>query len=512
MINTGSRTTNAIRNILSGIIVRIIEQSVAFIVRTVLIHKMGSDYVGLDSLFVSILQVLSMAELGFSSAIIFKLYKPIAENDIKEICSWLSIYRIVYLVIGTVILCFGLVILPFVRLLIKGEYPHDINIYFLFAVYLVNVVVSYYSFAYKSSILIANQRRDLLNFIEMIVSIIRGFLQVTLLFIFQNYYYYILLLPISTLGSNILVNIVCNRYFPSQKAQGKFDLEKFRLIEKPLKGLAIGKISLVARNSFDSIILSMLFGLTSVTVYSNYYSIFGVAGAMLSIILLALSAGVGNSIATESIEKNYKDQQRFDFYYMWMVGCFTTCLFCLYQQFMKLWVGEQLMAPLSTMALFCIYFYVDKLSGVRALYTEAVGLWWKTKHITVMEMLANLVLNFFLGRIWGMNGILIATIVTAFMSSFIGITKVTFREYFKTGSGEYYCDNSIYLIVTFFVMLITYTVCRIVEVRIAGNILSFLICLVTCVIVTNTLFILIYGCFSKYRNYMSDIKKYISLT
>ena len=75
------RTKNAARNIVWGMAEKIITLLLPFIARTVMIKTLGAEYLGLNSLFTSILSVLSLTELGFGSAIVFSMYKPIAEDD-----------------------------------------------------------------------------------------------------------------------------------------------------------------------------------------------------------------------------------------------------------------------------------------------------------------------------------------------------------------------------------------------------------------------------------------------
>lgn len=74
-----SRTQNAVRNIGWGIIEKIITLLLPFITRTILIKVLGAEYLGLSSLFTSILQVLSITELGFGSAIVFSVYRQMKE-------------------------------------------------------------------------------------------------------------------------------------------------------------------------------------------------------------------------------------------------------------------------------------------------------------------------------------------------------------------------------------------------------------------------------------------------
>ena len=118
-----NRTKNAARNMVMGFINKIIVLLLPFLVRTAFIYSLGAEYLGLNSLFSSILSVLSVAELGFSSAVVFSMYEPIAKNQQAKICALLNYYRSIYRVIGTVVLIGGVVLMPFLPRLINGEWP-----------------------------------------------------------------------------------------------------------------------------------------------------------------------------------------------------------------------------------------------------------------------------------------------------------------------------------------------------------------------------------------------------
>ena len=492
-----NRTTNTLKNIGFGFISKIVNLILPFIIRTVIIYKLGAEYTGLSSLFTSILQVLSVTELGFSSAIVYNLYKPISEGSKSDICEWLTLYRWVYHRVGWIILFAGLILTFFLNLVIKGDYPNDINIYVLFLIYLMNTVISYFAFSYKNVLLIGYQRRDILSNIEMAVSILRSVIQIIILVLFQNYYFFVMLIPLSTIILNIIVEIVTRVKFPDLVCGNFVDKNRLKLISKQVTGVAIGRISLIARNSFDSIILSAVCGLTTVVVYSNYYFIFNAVGQILGVIISSMVASIGNSLVTESLQKNYEDHNKFDFIYMWIVGWCTICLFCLYQPFMKMWVGAELVAPNSTMYLFCIYFYVNQLAQIRSAYSEAAGLWWKFRYIVIAEMIANVVLNFVLGFYFEMNGILIATIVTSFFSSFVGISIIVFRDFFKKRYTGFFLNNLFYFCSTALALCITYFIIRHVYVEgLVGLLLKVIICGVS----PNIVYSVIYLCIPRYKN------------
>ena len=76
------RVKNSVKNMVFGIGSQIMSTCFAFITRTVFIYILGVEYLGIEGLFANILSMLSLANLGIESAIIFSLYKPL--NDKNE--------------------------------------------------------------------------------------------------------------------------------------------------------------------------------------------------------------------------------------------------------------------------------------------------------------------------------------------------------------------------------------------------------------------------------------------
>ena len=143
MTNTrDSKTKNSSRNVVFGFALKIYQLLMPFIIRTIIIYTLGMEYAGLNSLFTSILSVLSIAELGVGTIMVFYMYKPIEENDSNRICALMNLYKLYYRVIGLAILGIGVAITPFIPKLITGDVPADINIYILYYLNLGATVLS----------------------------------------------------------------------------------------------------------------------------------------------------------------------------------------------------------------------------------------------------------------------------------------------------------------------------------------------------------------------------------
>lgn len=492
-----NRAKNTKRGIAFGLINKIVNLLFPFIIRTIIIKKIGSDYLGLNSLFSSILQVLNLSELGFSSAIVFCMYEPIANDDDILVCSLLNFFKKIYCIIGTVILIIGIFILPFLPNFISGEYPTDINIYVVYSIFLLNSVLSYFLFAYKSSLLSAFQRNDILNLVYTITLGMQYILQIIILLVSKNYYVYLVLIVFGTIFSNLLNNYFSNKIFPKYQAKGTISKVEQRKIIKQTGGLMVNKLSVISRNSFDSIFISMYIGLKFTTIYTNYYYIINALIGILSIITTSMLSGIGNSLILSNDEKNYNDMKKITFMYQWIVGFCSISLLCLYQDFMNIWVGKELMFTFSTVILLSLYFYILKMIDIKNMYIESAGLWWENRTISFFEALFNLVLNFVFIHLFGINGVVLATIVSVFIMNFIFGSKILFKYYFKKQSiNKYYIINITYLFVTVVNASISYFICKYIVVQ---GVLFFIFKAIIIFFVVNIIYCLIYCKFSIFK-------------
>lgn len=483
------RSKNAVRNAYFGVINKLITTILPFAVRTVFIQKLGAEYLGLNSLFGSILTVLNLTELGFSSAIVFCMYKPIADDDDDTICALLLFYKKIYISIGFIITAIGLMVIPFLPVLVKGSYPSDINIGIVYLAYLFNTVISYFLFAYLGSLITAFQREDVNSKINTVISLVMYASQIIILYTFHNYYAYIAIMPVFAIINNLRTAIIAKRMFPQYKPCGKISNDLRKDIKEKVSGLFVQKICAVSRNAFDSIFVSMFLGLTETAMYNNYYFLMNSVTALMVVLTNSITAGAGNSVAMESPEKNYSDMENLDFWYMWLSGWCTCCLLCLFQPFMKLWVGERLMLPITSVVLFSSYFYALKLGDIRYIYTNAAGLWWVNRYRAILEAILNLLLNYFLGKYFGINGIIFATLITILLINFIYGGQIIFTHYFTNISFlQYFKYHFQFGVVTAVVCGITYGATSFLPYSTG----FFIVRVVICIALPNAIYFLLY--------------------
>ena len=454
-----NRKENAARNIYWGIINRIVSIIFPFFIRTVIIKTIGSEYLGLGSLFSSILQVLSLSELGISSAIVYSMYRPVAEGDNKTICALLTFYKKIYRKIGTFIFVVGLCLLPFLDFLIDKKSTVDINIYILYILYLTNASISYFLFAYKSAILTALQRNDIESKLVGTINIIMYLVQIVMLIFTKNYYCYYIITPISSIVLNIARSIYVDKKYPEYITEEKLDESFKSKIWNNVKSLIVYKIGGIVSNSVDNIIISAFLGLTVLAIYNNYYYIISALFSVLTVYYESIKAGIGNSLVTDSVKKNEETFNTLMLLQSWIVGWCSICLFCLFQPFMMLWVGKSLTLKMSHVLLLSVYFYVWKIQDIVHTYKEALGFWEKDKFRPIVSSLLNLTLNLMSVKFWGLYGIILSTILSELLINLPWAPRVLYKYYFKKKAGGFYIRLLKYTGITLVAGYCTYALC-----------------------------------------------------
>lgn len=493
-------TKNTIRGIFFGVINKVVMIIMPFVLRSILIHKIGTDYAGLSSLFTSILKVLNIAELGFASAATYSLYKPVADEDTDKVCALLSFYRKIYYSIGTIIMIAGLALMPFLDHLIKGSHPADVSLQVLYIIYLVDSAASYFLFSYKNLILNAYQRVDIISIISTGLHVLMYAGQIIALVVFKAYYAYVASIVVFTIANNLSIARYVSKKFPQYTCRGELSKEEKKDIVKNSYGMLLFKICQVTRNSLDTVFISAFIGLTAAAIYNNYYQIFAGLISIQTIIRESMKGGIGNKIALNSPEKNHEDMLVFMYLYAWLSGIFTACMLCLYQPFVKMWVGSKLMLDEPTMIMFCVYFYISSMGSIRFLYHQSAGLFWTKRYWTVAEALVNVIGNYILVRLCGMFGVVCSTIISLITIDFFYSTTIVYDHYFKNGKiCLFFKKHGIYLLITIAGCVPAYLICRMISIH---GIIGLFVRLAVCLIVSNIIFFVGYRMLPEYQDAM----------
>lgn len=470
-----NRTKNASRNMLWGLLNKVVMLILPFVTRTLTLYLLGANFLGIGTLFSSILSFLSLAELGLSSAIVYAMYRPIAEGDSKTVGALLKYYQVLYRRIGCIMLFIGTIILPFIPYLINSGIPVGINIYVLYYIYLVNSVISYLFSGYRSSLLSAYQREDISTKILISVNILTQIGQIFALCMTKNFYVYAIVPIIGTIITNTAYMIITKKMYPEIVPVGIVAEETRIDIKKKISGLIGTKLNSIVVHSADTIVISSFLGLTMTAQYGNYYMIFNSVCSFIAVFFTALTASIGNKLVTDSLDENYCLFKNLSFVNLWIVCWGCSCFVCLYEPFMSIWVGDDLKLGILFGVLMGIYFYIYQIQKTILTFKDAAGLWHADKLRPYVSMVVNLVSNLVLVQVIGIYGIVLSTII-AFFISLPWANKVLFDNLFHKD----HMQNLMCIVRDFFITsgisALTYGLCSFCPNGISGFIIRFLIC------------------------------------
>lgn len=432
------RSKRAIINISVSIINKIVVMIMPFIVRSIAIYTIGIQYLGVDSLFGSILTLLNLSDLGFSSAVVFSMYKPIADKDDLKVKAILTFYKKIYRIIGSFILGVGLLLVPFLDWFIPSgeQYPSDINIQIVYIVLLINTSLSYLMFAYKNSVLIATMRNDIDSTIDMMRSVALNALRVVVLLLFKNYYYYIIVLPIITIITNLIRSQIVDRRFPQYIGNAVLEKnDKYEIITR-VGALVGNRIGSVVFSSADTIIISRFLGLTILAQYTNYYTVFAAVYSIESTVFTAIQSVIGNIMAEDSENKYQVFEKLFAVNSIISIFC-TCCFVILFQAFIGSWVGTENVLHDSIPILLAIYFFVRSIGKTCFIFYEAAGLWRADFLKPYFSVIVNVISNVILVQIIGLPGVIISSILAIVVVEMPWETRVFFKNVFPQKIASY---------------------------------------------------------------------------
>ena len=435
---------NMKRNVASSALNNGVRLLFPFLNRTLFLWLLGPAYLGLNGLFGSVLGVLMLAELGFGYAVISAMYKPVAEDNHELTCAYLLFFRTVYRWVGAVIFFGGLCLLPFLKSLIHGYVPPDIDLHILYVIHLVNAAASYFFFAYRGSVLSIHHRNDVLDNIRTFTSVLQYVVVFLILLLTRNYYLYVVATVLFTVVSNLLIFRESRRLFPAIEPRGDLPAENRRRIISDVKAVFLHKVGGVISYSFDNIVISVFLGLVAVAAYGNYYYVVTSVAGMVSIIYKSVLGGFGNKIHTETKEENFR-------LFMKMVRITQICILwssammaALYQPFISAWTrgDPTLMRHALTPVLMILYFYVNQSRQMLLSFKAAAALWKQDRWKPIVSSLVNLAFNFafviWLPDAYKLDGVILSTIISYVAIQVPWETHIVFKCYFNRAQARVY--------------------------------------------------------------------------
>lgn len=408
-----SRLKNSVLNFASGFLGRVLTILLNFAVRTIFIHCLDEAYLSVNGLYSNILTVLSLAELGFGAAMVYRMYAPMAEHAYRKTAALLHFYKHIYRIVGFVILGLGLCVVPFLDVLIKDkpDVP-GLTLYYLF--FLINTVISYWLSSYKASLLSADQKDYIKTNAQNIASIGQAAIQIVLLLVFKKYVLYLLVQLCGTIWINLYTAHLADRQYPEIVSCKDAVLDSYekKQVKKDAEALVLSRLGHVVLNGTDNMIISAVVGVLWVGRLSNYTLICDSVTSVLCQITAAITGSLGNFFATEDRMSGYSIFKKIEFLNFWLYGFSFIALLVLLDPFIQLWAGERFVLGLPVAFAMALNFFVAGYMNTLWVFRSTLGLFKQGKYRPLIVAVLNIALSILLGKRWGVFGVLFATFLS----------------------------------------------------------------------------------------------------
>lgn len=484
------RTEKSIKNSITSMIGNIISFLVSFISQAIFIRILGAEYLGLNGLFTNILTMLSIFELGIGNAIVFNMYKPIAENNIPKIKSLMNFYKKAYRLIMIIIFTFGIILLPFLKYIV-GEVSIDINIYIVYIFFLLSTLSSYV-IAYKRNLIIANQENYIINLIHSVYIITFNVAQLIIIYFTKNYYLYLVVKIVCQLLENFIIGLIANykyKYITEGKTE-KLDKEIEKDIFSRVKALIFHKVGAIIIFGTDNIIISTFFGIIQVGLYTNYYTIINAINTLFGQIISSATASVGNLIAKEKTEKLYSTFKKMRFLNSW-ISIFTgVSLLVMVQSFIKLWVGVEYLLGIDVVIVIVCNYFQKMQRNAYSTFKDSAGIWREDKFVPLVESGLNIVFSIIFLKIFGLVGVFMGTVVSGLVLWCYSYPKFVYKKLFNRSYREYAKETLGYISLFVIIAAITYGISKLIIVN--NTFIQLLVNSILCIIIPNAIMFLIF--------------------
>lgn len=498
-----SRVEKTLKNTISSLGVQAGNTILNFISRTVLIKKLGETYLGINGLFSNILTMLSLTELGVGAALIYLMYKPMAENDEERLNVLMGVYSKIYTAVGIIVLIIGIGLTPFITFFMK-ETPDIQHIYLIYMLYVINMASSYF-LVYKSSIITVAQKAYIVTLVKFAFNIIQNITQIVVLLMTKNYILFYFCTIIFTLVGNIVISKKAEKLFPflKKKSKKKLEQEEKKEIIKNVSAMFVHKIGSFIVLGTDNLLIGKFVGIVEVGLYSNYVMFTAPITSLVSSLMDSVTASVGNLVNYEDKERVHQVFKNIYFMTCWLVGFCAVALCVLCNPFITIWLGERYIFAEHIVMIIVLNFYLTLIRKPANVFKETLGLFWNDRYKSIIEAMVNLVVSIILVKKVGIFGVFLGTTISTVAVCLWVEPYILYKRYFGIHLLDYFKMFFKYTLTNILAIVIIKVIMAQVTVN---GFFTFVIAFLLSMIIPNALYILFFYK-SREMKYFVDIFK-----
>ena len=405
-----NRSNKTAVNSIVGLLCSLISSVLSFVLRALFIRLLGLEYAGVNTLFSDVLSILNLAELGFNNAILFRLYKTIADNDDEKTELYLTLYKRICYSVGTIVAVAGLGCIPFLKYLIKDTPKFSEPLWSIYILILLATVITHFV-NYKSILLIAKQDRYVTTIIQYSCIFLRNGLQILALVLFKSIYLYLFVVILTNLANGIINGIVSNRkYKLSWRSKEKIPSSEKKRIFKDVGALSVYKVCRTIDATVDTFLISKFIAVSITAIYGSTMLLLNAIHELLGVFNDGMIASLGDLNASGD-KKNLKSVFYETIHFTFLIyGICTATLLPLLPAFTNWWIGHSLKS--GTIALILVNFYMYGIGMNIATYRNSLGIFVKGWKRPAFTAVLNLVFSVVLINKIGIAGTILGTIIS----------------------------------------------------------------------------------------------------
>ena len=441
----------SVLNVTISLIFKVLTLITTLLTRRVLIRYIGNDMNGLNSLYLSIIGFLSVAELGVGSAITYCMYKPIVEGDSGRVAALYRLFKKLYLLIGGVIFAAGLVLLPFLPHLAKDYAELNVNFRFTFFLMLVSTVLTY---LYSCKISLINAYKD--NYVTTTITstglLLQNGLQILVTVLTRSFPLYLACRIVA-----VIPQWIAAEYFARKKHadilsnRQRLDRETGREVTKNIRAMFMHQIGAVLVNTADSVIISAFIGVAVLGKYSNYTTIVTAMSGLLALLFSSLTSVIGHAYVENEpgISRRYL---RFFHTLNFTVGMiFFLGYYAVIDDLVAICFRSDLLLSKPISLVITLNYFVQFMRNSAMTFRNATGTFYNDRWKPLFEGACNVALSVTFVKIlpedYRVVGVIVATIITNLLICHIVEPYVLFKHALKASPKRYYVRNYLYIAV-----------------------------------------------------------------
>jgi len=430
-----------ILNISVSIAFKIIMMVVVVIVKRFLIRECGNEVNGLNSLYLSIIGFLSIAELGVGGAITFCMYKPIVEGDNNKVSALYNLFNKLYLIIGGIIFVAGIAIIPFIKFLAKDYTELSVDLYFTFFLMLVSVVITYF---YSSKLSLINAYKN--NYITTIISsgsfLLQYALQILVLWLTKSFVWYLACRSIAMTVKWIIIEIVARKkHADIISNKQKIDGETKKAVSKNVKAMFMHKIGSTLVNTVDSVIISAFIGVVILGKYSNYTMILTSLTGILTLVFSSLTSVIGHFCVESDKETIKRYSDAFHLLNFAIGQVFFLGYYAIIDNLVAIVFSADLIMDKSISVVITLNGFVQFMRQSIFMFRDATGTFYNDRWKPLFEGVLNIILSILFVQWLGVVGVIVATIITNLVICHVVEPYVLYKHIFLASPQKHYLRN-----------------------------------------------------------------------